>query len=154
VKQLLVKNKIEIKIKFRHENKMAAQIKPKIIFRDCTTKIHHSPVWSQVEVKNCCDPKEFATKVVEKLNENGVKCSLLTQGFRVEFDGIPVICRQTRRIHEAIPGYSQRCYIVEYAVINRKDEKMLLFDYQGPSGSRWSGNARDRLEQVFLSMSM
>lgn len=71
--------------------------------------------------KNSCDPKEFDAEVFKKLNENRVKCSSVTQGFRTEFDDIFVIYRQTRRIHKEIPGYSQRCYSREYAVINRKD---------------------------------
>lgn len=42
---------------------MAAQIKPKIIFHDCTAKIHHYPLWAQNEKKNDCDPKEFTSRV-------------------------------------------------------------------------------------------
>jgi hypothetical protein len=67
---------------------MAAQTDQKIIFSDCTTKIHFLPRQIVCEEEDKRDVKTFAQQVVDHLNENGTNCACMTRGFRAEFDGI------------------------------------------------------------------
>jgi hypothetical protein len=77
----------------------------------------------------------------------------MTQGFRAEFNGVPVLELSTGEMRKGNPFYhgSGMYELKEYAVIESIGKQVRLADYYGPVGVRWSGNARTLLEEAFTS---
>jgi hypothetical protein len=75
----------------------------------------------------------------------------MTSGFRDEFNGFPVFKRTNGT---APPPYDQPYAGTynhnEYAIIERNQEGFVcLYDYRGPAGGHWTGDARARLITSF-----
>lgn len=86
------------------------------------------------------------------MKELGYMVDCLTQGFRAEFNGVPVLELSTSEMRKGNPFYhGNRMYeLKEYAVIEKYDVNAHLGDYYGPAGVRWSDKARSLLENAFM----
>ena len=111
---------------------------------------HYVKHWSMIEMKESA--REVAERLVEELAQHSYRVKCLTDGFRAEFNGIPVLELPTGEHRKGKPFYhSTETYeVMEYAVIAKNDNgQVYLGDYYGPAGVRWSGKARSTLESLF-----
>jgi hypothetical protein len=112
---------------------------------------HSVKTWSILETSETA--YSVANRMMQHMKSHGYRVHCMTQGFRAEFNGVPVLELSTGKMHKGNPFYhgSGMYELKEYAVIESIGKQVRLGDYYGPAGVRWSGNARTLLEEAFTS---